>query len=613
MQDFMMDISQLHLHWGGSSYGGKKYKTYSLARSYRLNGKNRKEVVIKLGKLTDLEIRNWKKLLQVLKNPSSVITTMEDIVTREHFKYYDVALVNKFWNFWKLDKAFKSERNPEIVLSSIAKILTINRCINPESKSAVAEWFAKTSLPQLLNIDAAKVNKSRLFRDLAGIEENKDNICNHLLAEYTRRFPDKLNEVYYDLSSTTFSGTKCIISKYGHCKEGYQTHVVLALLVTEDGLPFYWEVLPGGTADAKTIQWLLNKCRKKFSDLNITAVFDRGFVSDDNLGEIESDGIKYITAMDRNQIEGICGTSVTFTKFSNFTPKNIVDKINEQLEFTEVNSTTYYREIKVEGDRRYILCFNPQLFADQRNAREKNVELMKDEILPDLNSELKSAKKSRQYSATESKFKKIISKLKLSSFLSVELNETTIQNGEREVKTFQGTLKIDDVAKKESIKLDGFWMLVTNLSEKDGEKEFIVSSENALRPYRDKVIIEDAFRDIKSFLEIAPVYVWLEKHVKSHYTICVLAYLINRTISNLLKTNDGTLSEGIKTHMSVYKELAAGSVDEIHVKNLNQSSYCLTELNKKQKEILRRLGASSLTRANSVLKMFKEKLNSSES
>ena len=41
-----MKLSNLHLHWGGSSYKGKKYKTYFLARSYRENGKNRKENVL---------------------------------------------------------------------------------------------------------------------------------------------------------------------------------------------------------------------------------------------------------------------------------------------------------------------------------------------------------------------------------------------------------------------------------------------------------------------------------------------------------------------------------------------------------------------------------------
>jgi len=607
-----MDLSMLHLHWGGGTYKGKKYRTYSLAKSVRKNGKNSHKPVVKLGKITDDEVSWWKKLLHALKNPSSVVTTMEEIVTREHFQYYDVALVNKFWDYWKLDKAFKSGRNTEVALSAIAKILTVNRCLNPESKSAVPNWFEKTSLPQLLDIDPAKINKSRLFRDLSGIENCKDDICDHLLAQYKRHCPESLNEVYYDLSSTTFSGSKCIISKYGHCKEGYQTHVVLALLVTEDGLPFYWEVLPGGTADSKTVQWLLEKCKTKFKDLSITAVFDRGFVSDSNLSDIESDGIKYITAMDRNQIEGICGESVNFTQFSGFTPENIAEEIKKQQEFTEVNSTTYYREIKVEGGRRYVLCFNPQLFTDQRNVRKKNIELLENEIIPELNDELKTAKKSRQHSATESKFKKFTSKLKLGSFLNIELKEITIKGEGADVNSFQGALTISDAARNESIKLDGFWMLVTNLSEKDRDGEFVVSSEKALRPYREKVIIEDAFRDIKSFLEVAPVYVWLEKHVKAHYTICVLAYLINRTVSNTLKESAGDLSADTKTHMSVYKQLANGSIDEIYIKNLDQSGFCLTELTKKQKEILHRLKSGTLSKVDRLLKSFKANLSNNE-
>ena len=134
-----------------------------------------------------------------------------------------------------------------------------------------------------------------------------------------------------------------------------------------------------------------------------------------------------------------------------------------------------------------------------------------------------------------------------------------------------------------------------------------------MTPYREKVIIEDAFRDIKSFLEVAPVYVWLEKNVKSHYTICVLAYLINRTVSNLLKENKGNLSADIKTHISVYEELADRTIDQIHIKNLNQSSYCLTELTPKQKEILQRLEAGSLAQVDNLLKKFKKNASTSES
>ncbi len=40
-----MDLSKLHLHWRPSSYKGKTYKSYSLARAYRKDGKNRKSII----------------------------------------------------------------------------------------------------------------------------------------------------------------------------------------------------------------------------------------------------------------------------------------------------------------------------------------------------------------------------------------------------------------------------------------------------------------------------------------------------------------------------------------------------------------------------------------
>jgi hypothetical protein len=77
-----MDLTKLHLHWGESSYQGKTYRTYSLARTYREDGKNRKEIVVKLGKLTDEEAKHWRDILQMSRRPDSFWTTLDDIVVR---------------------------------------------------------------------------------------------------------------------------------------------------------------------------------------------------------------------------------------------------------------------------------------------------------------------------------------------------------------------------------------------------------------------------------------------------------------------------------------------------------------------------------------------------
>ena len=115
----------------------------------------------------------------------------------------------------------------------------------------------------------------------------------------------------------------------------------MAIVVNNDGLPFYWEVLPGDTADAATITWLLARTGERFKLSNTTLVFDRGMVSADNLARLERDGIKYISAMDKNQIEEI--TSLDFGRFSHLDPGH-VDKQAKELE-----GFTRLRELEINN------------------------------------------------------------------------------------------------------------------------------------------------------------------------------------------------------------------------------------------------------------------------
>ena len=129
-----------------------------------------------------------------------------------------------------------------------------------------------------------------------------------------------------------------------------------------------------------------------------------------------------------------------------------------------------------------------------------------------------------------------------------------------------------------------------------------MSSKETLKPYRDKIVIEAAFRDIKSFIEISPVYVWSEAHVKAHYTICVLAYLVDRTLTLRLHKNPGKMTEKIVAHEKCYEQLADCSIDRILVKNIQQSGYGLAEPDPEQKELLTRAGLGKLLNCETILK-----------
>ncbi|MCP4552357.1 MAG: IS1634 family transposase [Bacteroidetes bacterium] len=601
-----MNLKDLHLHWGECKYKGKSYRTYSLARAYRLNGKNRKETVFKLGKLTDEEVIKWRSLLKAFKNPDAIVTTLDDINVIKHFSYLDVAAANAIWDYWQLDDVFQNNGKREIGISNIARILSINRCIDPMSKSQNPDWFASTALQWILEIDRNSINTSRIFRELEVIENHKEAICEHIFNLLNRRYPKSMHSVFYDLSSTTFSGSRCLLMKWGHCKEGYRNHVVLAIVVNKDGLPFYWEVLPGGTSDANTIVWLLDRLKKRFKSINTTLVFDRGMVSDDNLTLLEDkdNEIKYITAMDKSQIKGL--TDVDFSKFKYFDLEDIEEQASKLTGFVKLNDDTFYQEIKIEGKRRYILCFNPQLFIDQRKARSQAVVNFRF-FVKNLNAELLNAKKSRQHEATYKKFKQKITKFKLTSFVDVKLRKKNVSiekedKTEQKIQTYQGTVKIDSTDKQTAEELDGFWLLVTNHTERNG-KTFNISAQHAINPYRDKVVIESAFRDIKSFVKVSPVCVWTEVHVKAHYTICVLSHLINRTLTLRLHENKGKITKGIVSHEKLYKNLSDCTVDHINIKNVGQSAYSLSIVTKEQKELLARIGLKNLISKNVTKKI----------
>lgn len=607
-----MDLKNIHLHWRNSSYKGKTYHSYSLARPYRKNGKNLKEIVLKLGKLSDQEVRQWRGLLEAIKKPDFFLTTLDDLWTTDHYSYLDVAAVNEIWDEWELDTVFNTNGKRTLDIAKVARILTLNRCLDPAAKSLVPEWFQGTALPWMLDVNPAHLNSSRIFRELKSIESNKEALCAHLFHMMQRKYPHAMKSVFYDLSSSKLTGSRCILAKWGHCKSGYHTHVVIAIVVNDMGLPFYWEVLPGGTADATTIIWLLDCLKHRFKVPGTTLVFDRGMVSDENLKCIEGSQIKYISAMDKSQIEGITG--IDFTQFSHLDPTCIHVQADQLRSFTKIDESTYYREIKVEGKRRYILCFNPQLFKDQCNARTQAVENFH-AFVKDTNSQLLEAKKSRQREPTYNKFKQQLKKAKIDGFVDVTLRVTHVKplsddGNKSKIRTYQATVVVNENDMRIAGRLDGFWLLVTNHANKVKETDtFELPATEAIAPYREKTIIESAFRDIKSFVEIEPVYVWNEVHVKAHYSICVMAYLINKTLSLRLHKYKGNTTKDVISHMKLYHKLSGGTIDRIEVENMNLVTYALTKPSKEQKELLNRLGFSKLIQRKHIDKI---KLNISK-
>lgn len=602
-----LDISKAYLHWGARRCGGKIYKSYSLARSFRQGGKVRKETILKLGKLSDAQVNEWRLVLKTMKGEGSSLVPVDDLVTEANYAYLDVAVLLETWQHWGLNQIFEESSQREVPLWAVVATLVINRCIDPSSKSQVSTWFQNTTLPQMLGIESSQMNTSRIFRELDVIDSLKPKISEYLYREIAKRDPSSMESVFYDLSSSTFSGTRCVLMDWGFCKEGYENHLVLALVVNKKGLPIYWEVLSGCTADVTTIELLERNLRDRFNSKTSTMVFDRGMVSDANLSLLEQRKIKYISAMDRNQLVG--NSDVDFTDFLAPTADGTLMSLQASKKFCKMDATTYYHEVPLKDgcQRRYILCFNPQLCKDQRQARDEALIRFQNTVKA-INKELLYAKNSRAEKSTQNKFDSEMS-IEQKGFLKVRLKKKRL-NFENEkgqtvvVHTYQGVVEIDQNKLQSAGLLDGFWTTVTNHTEKDVDGNFLVPAEGVVAPYKEKVIIESAFRDIKSFLEISPIHVWTMEHVKAHYTICVLGYLLDRTLTLRLHENFGECSSDIVTHARLYKELEKCLVNRTSVTGMKIERLGTTRPTEIQQDLLERIGLTHLLKKDFIKKYF---------
>ena len=162
-----MDLAKLHLHWRTSHYKGNSYRSYSLARAYREHGKNRKEIVLKLGRLSNDEAQRWRSLLQTVKKPGAFLTTLDDLVVTRHYAYLDVASASAVWDHWRLNEAFAEHGNRDVGIETIARILVVNRCIDPAAKSQAPLWLRNTALPWLLNLNPHSINASDVDKAIA--------------------------------------------------------------------------------------------------------------------------------------------------------------------------------------------------------------------------------------------------------------------------------------------------------------------------------------------------------------------------------------------------------------------------------------------------------------
>ena len=530
----------MHLSYSFSTYKGKKYKSYTIAESYREGKKVKKRTIWPVGKLTDAQAQQMRLILKVAQGKGKTVTQLEDIIVKESKAYLDIAVVNALWNYWQLDQAFDFDISASVLSTPlIAKILTINRCTAPCSHYSIPRWAEQTALAQVLDVDLSGLNDDKIYYELDKIHENHFSIENYLFKQTYTNNADSYQYINYDLTTSYFVGYKCTLSAFGKGKAECRgrRQVLLGVLINDEGYPFKWDVFAGNTAEVKTLKRNIDACKKRFqlTGANVTMVFDRGIISDDNAQMIEDAQMKYISALDRNQIPG-CGVDL-----APFKEISIDDEAPKPAGYKKYDDQLYFNDHGIVGNKRFIIGFNPTLFAEDRKNRQEKIGFF-ESYLKTENKDLKNAKRDRRRQATENRVLNELKRLKIKKYyeqpvLDPIVVEKRLKTGtDKSVSSFKVRIsKKADVIESDKL-LDGVCVFITNHIERQG-RGFKVTPIMVIRAYRDKTKIEDVFKNVKSFLKIRPFFVNTEKHVKAVYTICMLAYFLNKFLANQRKTS----------------------------------------------------------------------------
>jgi len=534
----------MHLDYQTSKYKGKVYKYYHIAETVREGRKVKKNRLFPLGAISDEQAQKIRLILKVVSNPDEQVTTLANIVAQECVNYLDVAVVNQLWESWQLSEAFAFDiTRGDLSTDLVAKILTINRCLDPCSHYGVPEWIRKTALPEILGDEILNINDDKIYYELTKIQKNKAAIEYFLFNKTYEQDPEIYDYVNYDLSTSYFVGFKCKLSAFGKSKDEKRSckQVILALMINSRGYPFKWDVFPGNMPEIDTMDKVIKSCAHRFRLKEISMVFDRGLVSEGNLNLIDDKKLKYITALDTDQIPNV--PVIDIQVFKDLHSDTALELIPLLPGFKKFDPSLYYRDLGVEGKRRYVVGINPERFIQDRKTRKEKMECFR-RFIAQTNRSLKKAKRDRKANPTKNKVFNELKRLKIKKYYEdPDLKEiyvnVTLKGGERkQVRSFQVTVK----EKKQKIakeKLtDGLCVFVSNHIEKE-HGQYLLPTKRIIQAYREKTQVEDAFKHIKSFVKIRPFFVNTDDHVKAVYMICVLSYFINRYLSEKRKESEG--------------------------------------------------------------------------
>ena len=458
-----------------------------LCRNYMSGGKERQELIAKLGRIDVLQASGAvDRLIASLSRYSERCwVDVEREGGLEHGLCYGPALVfRRLWEHLELNKQLKQlqgKTEVQFSLEEAAFAMVLHRVLDPGSKRRTYTWMHKA----VYRPEFEAIELHHLYRALGYLVKGKDGIEQALFARGRDLFSLKVDLVLFDTTLVHFEGRGpeglACLGRPGNYRECVK--VLVGLVITGDGFPVAHQVFPGNTADINAFRAALADLRRRFPIRRVVIVADRGVVSEEVIEDLEKEPGNKTGGKVNTRIDYILGMRLRKNK----EVRDVV--LRRAGRYHKVADNMEAKEVLVNGHR-YVVCHNAEAEERDRKRREEIIERAREDL----------SKKGAQA---------FIMPRGLRRFVELKGGELVLREA---------------VIRKEA-RYDGKWVVRSNTD--------LPTDEVALA-YKSLWQIEQAFRELKSGLEIRPVYLRLEEHVRGHILVCFLALVLEAALRHLL-------------------------------------------------------------------------------
>jgi transposase len=550
---------------------GKVHRYWSIVENRRLpDGRVLQRHLLYLGEINSSQERAWRKSVEVfdehiahsrplalfpedridegLVDESVVRLCLSQLRLCRPRVWGSCWLALQLWEQLALDR-FWRERLPRSRKGTrwdqVLFVLVAYRLLSPGSEWRLhRQWFECSALSDLLGADAGLADIHTLYACHDRLLEHKSAVFDHLVQRWRDLFNVEFDVLLYDLTSTYFESNPPFDEEdkrtYGYSRDKRPdcVQVVIALVVTPEGLPLAYEVLPGNTADKTTLREFLDRIERQYGKARRVWVMDRGIPTEDTLAQMRSADppVYYLVG----------------------TPKGRLSKLEKDLLLKPWQDARPGVQVKLlprDGEL-YVFAQSADRIAKERAMRKRQLKRLWARLKQLCGMTLTHNELLMKLGAARSQYPSAW------RLLEIQVHD---QNP-----SFSYHLNRDKL--KQVRRREGRYLLRTNLTGSDPAELW--------RYYIQLTQVEEAFKNLKGDLSIRPIYHQKEARIEAHIFIAFLAYCLHVTLAQQLRVHAPGL-----TPRSVLEKFAAVQMIDVEIPTTDARTILLTRYTEPQPEL----------------------------